>query len=117
MIRAPIAAWIATSNICLGISSRNFSTSALPRADRKSTRLNSSHQINSYAVFCLQKARRADRGPCRHDYGAGFGGTSLACRRLKRPHRRQGLSWLFFDMDTAPPELDTQARHDRLADG
>src|SRR5438552_8281152 len=24
-------------------------------ADRKSTRLNSSHQINSYAVFCLKK--------------------------------------------------------------
>src|SRR5438552_14902879 len=26
-----------------------------PPADRKSTRLNSSHQINSYAVFCLKK--------------------------------------------------------------
>src|SRR5207244_10839049 len=26
-----------------------------PRPDRKSTRLNSSHQIISYAVFCLQK--------------------------------------------------------------
>src|SRR5438552_5337911 len=25
--------------------------------DRKSTRLNSSHQINSYAVFCLKKKR------------------------------------------------------------
>src|SRR3990170_2714023 len=27
----------------------------LPRPDRKSTRLNSSHQIISYAVFCLKK--------------------------------------------------------------
>src|SRR5258708_15686947 len=27
----------------------------LPRRDRKSTRLNSSHQIISYAVFCLKK--------------------------------------------------------------
>src|SRR5947208_7710587 len=26
-------------------------------SDRKSTRLNSSHQINSYAVFCLKKKR------------------------------------------------------------
>src|SRR5438552_10821866 len=26
-----------------------------PEQDRKSTRLNSSHQINSYAVFCLKK--------------------------------------------------------------
>src|SRR5207244_11074324 len=28
-----------------------------PRTDRKSTRLNSSHQIISYAVFCLKKKR------------------------------------------------------------
>src|SRR5438552_15744947 len=28
---------------------------AHPEADRKSTRLNSSHQIISYAVFCLKK--------------------------------------------------------------
>src|SRR5438552_8759385 len=27
--------------------------------DRKSTRLNSSHQIMSYAVFCLKKNRKA----------------------------------------------------------
>src|SRR5207244_5252585 len=27
--------------------------------DRKSTRLNSSHQINSYAVFCLKKTRNS----------------------------------------------------------
>src|SRR5574340_1560795 len=27
-------------------------------ADRKSTRLNSSHQKNSYAVFCLKKKKR-----------------------------------------------------------
>src|SRR5258708_11567388 len=29
--------------------------------DRKSTRLNSSHQINSYAVFCLQKKKNQHR--------------------------------------------------------
>src|SRR5258708_28240859 len=28
-----------------------------PRRDRKSTRLNSSHQIISYAVFCLKKTK------------------------------------------------------------
>src|SRR5258708_17930872 len=28
--------------------------------DRKSTRLNSSHQIISYAVFCLKKKKKAD---------------------------------------------------------
>src|SRR5258708_30052094 len=31
-----------------------------PRSDRKSTRLNSSHQIISYAVFCLKKQKPAD---------------------------------------------------------
>src|SRR5258708_38846987 len=30
---------------------------ALRRIDRKSTRLNSSHQIISYAVFCLKKKK------------------------------------------------------------
>src|SRR5258708_27336533 len=29
------------------------------RIDRKSTRLNSSHQIISYAVFCLKKKKKA----------------------------------------------------------
>src|SRR5258708_19271121 len=29
-------------------------------ADRKSTRLNSSHQIISYAVFCLKKKKKED---------------------------------------------------------
>src|SRR5258708_18680952 len=29
-----------------------------PESDRKSTRLNSSHQIISYAVFCLKKKKR-----------------------------------------------------------
>src|SRR5258708_14640601 len=31
------------------------------KVDRKSTRLNSSHQIISYAVFCLKKKRRKSR--------------------------------------------------------
>src|SRR5258708_26922087 len=32
--------------------------------DRKSTRLNSSHQIISYAVFCLKKKKRQNRRRC-----------------------------------------------------
>src|SRR5207244_13642735 len=31
------------------------------RGDRKSTRLNSSHQIISYAVFCLKKKKKEQR--------------------------------------------------------
>src|SRR5258708_13182141 len=40
------------------VSSRSMidrSNAQMPKADRKSTRLNSSHHIISYAVFCLKK--------------------------------------------------------------
>src|SRR5437867_9911424 len=33
------------------------------KADRKSTRLNSSHRTNSYAVFCLKKKTLIERIP------------------------------------------------------
>src|SRR5256885_16864014 len=36
------------------------------KSDRKSTRLNSSHLVISYAVFCLKKKRVADSACCRH---------------------------------------------------
>src|SRR5947208_10486134 len=35
--------------------------SAIPNVDRKSTRLNSSHQIISYAVFCLKKKKKKNK--------------------------------------------------------
>src|SRR2546426_6504654 len=34
------------------------------RGDRKSTRLNSSHLVISYAVFCLKKKKKQSRAPC-----------------------------------------------------
>src|SRR5258708_6957156 len=39
------------------IGSYIIATEVLPAEDRKSTRLNSSHQIISYAVFCLKKKK------------------------------------------------------------
>src|SRR5258708_25971772 len=45
--------------------------------DRKSTRLNSSHQIISYAVFCLQKKKR--KGARRGTEAAGGMVASHAC--------------------------------------
>src|SRR5438105_5678513 len=46
-----------------------FLTETLPAAsDRKSTRLNSSHEWISYAVFCLKKKIRSSMGPERSDY-------------------------------------------------
>src|SRR5688500_8552650 len=39
-------------------SSGSGSIASTGRGDRKSTRLNSSHLVNSYAVFCLQKKNK-----------------------------------------------------------
>src|SRR5207244_12121564 len=46
------------------------SCSPAARVDRKSTRLNSSHQIISYAVFCLKKKKKKDstHSKCRTMY-------------------------------------------------
>src|SRR5438034_3877990 len=35
------------------------------QADRKSTRLNSSHTVISYAVFCLKKKKERPTHPCK----------------------------------------------------
>src|SRR5256885_2452389 len=42
---------------------------ALPEEDRKSTRLNSSHLVISYAVFCLKKKKEYDVLDHLHDEG------------------------------------------------
>src|SRR5258708_25709658 len=39
-------------------------SSASKLKDRKSTRLNSSHQIISYAVFCLKKKNKSQKNHC-----------------------------------------------------
>src|SRR3712207_8891211 len=41
----------------LGLRERRADAAADPAADRKSTRLNSSHANISYAVFCLKKKK------------------------------------------------------------
>src|SRR2546428_8982485 len=57
VIAAEVAAADATA-ASVGLSSR-----ALSSTDRKSTRLNSSHDQISYAVFCLKKKKLQDRHP------------------------------------------------------
>src|SRR5258708_22592951 len=84
LFRSPLSKWfMALALICeakKGISAKqmerhlgvNYRTAwhlchriraAMQDGDRKSTRLNSSHQIISYAVFCLKKKRRRERLP------------------------------------------------------
>src|ERR1039457_7474109 len=50
--------------------------------DRKSTRLNSSHLVISYAVFCLKKQQKGGRHG-RHA-SPGCGGTLLVARSAHR---------------------------------
>src|SRR5258708_30316525 len=45
------------------IVARTLTLGAKMFRDRKSTRLNSSHQIISYAVFCLKKKKTCATGP------------------------------------------------------
>src|SRR5438034_4620424 len=40
------------------VTESTMPVSRLPEADRKSTRLNSSHTVISYAVFCLKKKKK-----------------------------------------------------------
>src|SRR5436190_3478301 len=50
-------------------------------ADRKSTRLNSSHTVISYAVFCLKKKKKPQRGVLTAD-GDGHPARRTARHRL-----------------------------------
>src|SRR5258708_27470095 len=76
---------------CAKYSARIFSCSAgvifsnAPWTDRKSTRLNSSHQIISYAVFCLKKKKESKTDTSRNKYPlrtqsqCGFGDSPTWC--------------------------------------
>src|SRR5258708_21720880 len=44
----------------------SFRLSVRSKEDRKSTRLNSSHQIISYAVFCLKKKKQTSKNKHSH---------------------------------------------------
>src|SRR5258708_29235408 len=53
--------WLGGRFVCLRRSSLLAGCIGGCLADRKSTRLNSSHQILSYAVFCLKKKNESPR--------------------------------------------------------
>src|SRR5476649_1909576 len=89
--------------------------------DRKSTRLNSSHTVISYAVFCLKKKKnflaherslninRRKREP-----------VAVCCNRLQlfavdnQQHAVQVIADVFFFNDTATTEIYTLSLHDAL---
>src|SRR5258708_10339173 len=50
------------------LKNRRETWESTSQTDRKSTRLNSSHQIISYAVFCLKKKKHLLRKHCRETF-------------------------------------------------
>src|SRR5574341_1892756 len=54
VIEFPLQNIPSEREVALPIKYRNILLPTYYRADRKSTRLNSSHQLISYAVFCLK---------------------------------------------------------------
>src|SRR6266581_4807357 len=86
-------------------------------ADRKSTRLNSSHPSISYAVFCL-KNKNPDHpeplvqpGQPPDDQGAGHGADGHGAHQQADGQRPAAF---FFFNDTATPEIYTLSLHDAL---
>src|SRR5215467_10879589 len=81
------------------------------RRDRKSTRLNSSHLVISYAVFCLKTKRHCDRPWCSRKH------SWCAASAAQTPHRCSspaGRGRAFFFNDTATTEIYTLSLHDAL---
>src|SRR5215211_2123535 len=76
--------------------------------DRKSTRLNSSHTVISYAVFCLKKKTEPEGR--RHLY---ISAPPLP-RVVPRPPAPRAYSVLFCFNDTATTEIYTLSLHDAL---
>src|SRR5256885_4955930 len=56
--------WLPGETISASIGQGYVTVTPL-QIDRKSTRLNSSHLVISYAVFCLKKKHTTDRSPYR----------------------------------------------------
>src|SRR3954466_13388354 len=96
------------------------------RSDRKSTRLNSSHTIISYAVFCLKKKKKPLHSPkhsqlayntcalntlssSTHYYSAL---THTLCRLFSAA--TSIFFFFFFFNDTATTEIYTLSLHDAL---
>src|ERR1039457_6957695 len=73
-----------------------------PATDRKSTRLNSSHLVISYAVFCLKK-NRADGSRLRVEADLQAGAGARADREWRRTEDLVRESAYFFFLAAQSP--------------
>src|ERR1022692_1899754 len=96
------------------------------RSDRKSTRLNSSHLVISYAVFCLKKKKKNSHkmtelsvveNTYKHDRNcipAGWVLVTFSFRPYSCSLCWAGGVFFFFFNDTATTEIYTLSLHDAL---
>src|SRR5215218_3783428 len=94
--------------------------------DRKSTRLNSSHTVISYAVFCLKKKKNDGTAVASGRESSVANTANWTCVRSERRYRptarsserilavAPSTSFLFFFNDTATTEIYTLSLHDAL---
>src|SRR3954465_8444083 len=94
--------------------------------DRKSTRLNSSHTIISYAVFCLKKKKQSSQSHETRTTPRPHLARPPHTHRTRDPPGRVSrnpptmVDWpcisrlLFFFNDRAPPEIYPLSLHDPL---
>src|SRR6266536_2329735 len=91
-------------------------------SDRKSTRLNSSHEWISYAVFCLKKKKQTVESPISsaHSKSSPTSSSSRTAPCSSRAGRHVSSARLlsrrasFFFNDTATTEIYTLSLHDAL---
>src|SRR6266446_9573742 len=94
------------------------------REDRKSTRLNSSHLVISYAVFCWKKKNASSFSLYATKYAEAYAPkyadhfdahyAPLYARQYAKMYSRQYN--IFFFNDTATPEIYTLSLHDAPSD-
>src|SRR5205807_3382824 len=62
---ADVVGWTSGAPAAVRVDGDGMITAVAPGRDRKSTRLNSSHLVSSYAVFCLKKKTGSLPAPSR----------------------------------------------------
>src|SRR2546427_5958456 len=70
----------------LGARAAGARPGGVSAADRKSTRLNSSHSQISYAVFCLKKKKKEKKTDCMYKYNTSNKSMSILGAALP-PHK------------------------------
>src|ERR1039457_4692795 len=107
----------SAEHLPIGPGAFRFARMNIHQPDRKSTRLNSSHLVISYAVFCLKKNKIEQRGDrIRNGRRGQRFPTTMQPRRpkLTSASMRRCYCFFFFLNNRAPPEFSPFPLHHPL---